>query len=87
MNVKDKISKNVWALFDSAKDSVKTNVVNAIKNKQIMVEAASVQVLLSLIDASLDEGYHRGHNVFERTIDAVLIEESKKQAVTPSKKK
>jgi len=74
MDAKDKISKNTWQLFEAAKDVVKANIVNAVKSKQVMVEAASVQTLLLLIDASLDEGFHRGHNVFTRSVGAVLAE-------------
>jgi hypothetical protein len=74
MDAKDKISKTAWQLFEAAKDVVKANVVNAVKSKQVMVEAASVQTLLLLIDASLDEGYHRGHGVFSRSVGVALAE-------------
>lgn len=74
MQPRDKISKSSWTLHESSKDTVATNLVNAIRSGQLKIEAASVERLLAVVAASADEGYHKGHKVFLRTIDSAVTE-------------
>lgn len=71
---RDKISKSSWMLHESVKDTVTTNLVNAIRSGQLKIEAASVEKLLIVVAASADEGYHKGHRIFLKGIDACLAE-------------
>lgn len=87
MQPKDKIVKAAWNHFGGTKDSVVTNISNAVRNGQIKVEADSMNYLLQLINTSIEEGYHRGYNVFEREIDAALQEQSALSAPVVVKKK
>lgn len=76
MQPRDKISKSSWTLHESVKDAVAANLTNAIRSGQLKIEAASVEKLLAVIAASADEGYHRGHRVFMRSIEMGLAEAS-----------
>lgn len=72
MQPRDKISKSSWTLLEGAKDAVVANVTNAARSQQLKIEAAQVEKLLTIIAASIDEGYHRGHGTFMKVVDASL---------------
>jgi len=74
MQPRDKIGKTSWTLHESVKDTVAQNLVNAIRGGQLKIEAASVEKLLSLIAASADEGYHRGHKNFMNSVNTCISE-------------
>ncbi len=74
MQPRDKIKKSTWVLHESIKDAVATNLTNAIRTGQLKVEAASVEKLLTLINASADEGYHRGAKALTNVVDSSLDE-------------
>lgn len=71
MHFKDKISKASHNHFVSAKDVVLRNVIVATQNG-LNIDKDVLPQLLSLISTSLDEGYHKGHRVFEREVSASL---------------
>jgi hypothetical protein len=92
MHFKDKISKASHNHFASAKDVVLRNVTVAAQNGSLNVDKDVLPQLLSLISTSLDEGYHKGHRVFEREVSASLPKNldpdaSLKTIVVQSKKK
>ena len=74
MQPRDKINKSSWMLHESVKDAVATNVTNAIRSGQLKIEAASVEKLLAVINASADEGYHRGVRTFSNVVEGVITE-------------
>lgn len=76
MQPRDKISKSSWTLHEGVKDTVASNLVNAIRSGQLKIEAASVEKLLAVINASADEGYHRGHKIFMKMSDEALGQEA-----------
>lgn len=85
---KDKIVKASWNLLGSSKDTLLTNISNAVRNGTIKVEQDSIERLMQLINTSIDEGYHRGYNVFEREVDSSLrvhLEQSQPVSVTKKK--
>jgi len=83
MNPKDKISKSSWNLLDAIRDSVSANVATAVRSGQLKVEAQSVQSLLNLINASLDEGYHKGHKSFMKSVEGAITEATTKAVTSP----
>lgn len=84
MQPRDKISKSSWTLHESVKDTVATNLVNAIRSGQLKIEAASVEKLLAVVAASADEGYHRGHKIFQKGVDSCLAEATQDGELTAS---
>jgi uncharacterized protein YehS (DUF1456 family) len=79
MSVHDKAGKSVWNLIEGVKDVVNTNMMAAIRSGQLKIEANQVQVLLTLLAASIDEGYHRGYKTMLKSVDAAyLLQQNKK---------
>lgn len=74
MQPRDKISKSSWTLLEGIKDAVAANVTNAVRTGQLKIEAAQIEKLLTIIAASADEGYHRGHRTFMKVSDTALTE-------------
>jgi hypothetical protein len=64
----DAIDKAGWLLMTEAKNAVSVNLTTATKSKQLKIDEATLQQLLALVVASLDEGYSRGTRVFSRTV-------------------
>ena len=85
MSSREKISKMSWTMFESVKDAISTNIVNAVHGGQLKIEASQVEKLVMLMQASAEEGYHRGHRQFMKVVDAVLKEEA--NTVPDTKKK
>lgn len=74
MQPREKISKSSWTLLEGIKDSVANNITNAIRSGQLKIETKQVQTLLALLGSSADEGYHRAHKTFMKTVDGVIAE-------------
>lgn len=87
MLAKDKIVKASWNLLGSSKDSLLTNISNAVRSGAIKVEPESVERLLQLVNTSIDEGYHRGYNVYERELDSALASHASATQPASTKKK
>lgn len=89
MQPKDKISKLAWQLFEGVKDVVQSDVTNAVRSGQLKVDMASLPTLLSLINSSIESGYHRGARTFEKSVSTVLVDVAmpKMKPEQPSKKK
>lgn len=68
MNNVDKITRDAKILIDSARDSVNSNIVNAIAAKKISLNENQLQEVLALVNASIDEGYQRAINAFQGSI-------------------
>ena len=63
MSPKDKVSKSVWGLFEFTKDTVKKNIFTAKNNEQLTLDDETLDTLFKLIDASVSEGFNKGHDV------------------------
>lgn len=68
----ESIEKSSWLLHQSVKDSLVKNVVASVKGKKINIDENTLEKLLSLLDASADEGYHRGHKLFINTVKSTF---------------
>lgn len=74
MQPRDKISKSSWTMLEGIKDAISSNVTNAIRSGQLRIEAVQVEKLLAVINSSADEGYHRSHKMFMKTIEVCLAD-------------
>lgn len=71
-NPRDLISKASWTLMEGIKDAVAANIRQAATTAQLAIKGPDMEKLLMLAAASVEEGYHRGARVFNRTIDNAL---------------
>jgi len=77
MNPKDKLSKSSWSLRNSMLDVTISNIHKAVQNNQLKIEQKQLDILLSLIPTSMDEGYHRAHRSFVASVEDVVKEVSR----------
>lgn len=83
----DKINKAAWSLVEELKAVVSLNIAIAARQSQIDVKGESLQKLLSIVNASIEEGYTRNSRTFSKTVDAVLAEEALPELQAHSSKK
>lgn len=87
LNPEDKISKSSWALLQIIKDTISANLTTLASSKQVAIDLNELQKLLTVISTSADEGYHRGHKNFMRTVAAAVSEQQQRSAdVSPEVK-
>jgi len=72
MHAKEKIIKSVHNCFEGTKDILSKNITIANKEGKIKVDAAALQQLLSLINLSVDESFHKTHGMLNREINSAL---------------
>jgi len=72
-NPRDMISKASWTLMEVMKDAVSTNLTTALRTSQLSVDSKEVQKLMTIVAASIEEGYHKGFRSFSRTVDAAVL--------------
>lgn len=88
MQTQEKIHRMLWTHFEGVRDVIVANVLAAMKDGKVKVEEGTQSTLLTLIQQSMSEGYHRGFHVFERELSAVLTTPDVPQPVkTDTKKK
>lgn len=75
MQLRDKINKAAWMTLQSAKDSAITNVTRAVSSGQLKIDQSQLPVLLQVMTASIEEGYHRSNRNFLKVVDAALVAE------------
>ena len=71
-NSLDVINKASWSLMGTTRDAALLNVTLACRSKQLDVKPEQVEKLLALINASIEEGYHRGLHVFSKTVENAI---------------
>lgn len=71
---RDQIDKASWSLMESIKDAVTANVVSS--SSQLDVKGLPLQTLLTIVGASVEEGYHRAHKTYLKSVDKALTEAS-----------
>jgi len=74
-NSRDMLNKASWTLMEVIRDAVTTNVTTAARNKQLAIDPKELPKLLTILGASVEEGYHRGAKGFSRTVDAAVAAE------------
>lgn len=85
MKPQDKISKSSWILVESVKDALTNNFTKAVSDGQIKIASDQLEKVLSLVAASVDEGYSRGHKSFLKTV-TMAVDEAVASAPTAKKK-
>jgi hypothetical protein len=80
MMTKDNLSKSTWQLFEVAKDITKKNLVTAVNTGQLKIDESLLPVLMNVIDASINEGFNKGHKNFINVV-------TKDETLTTIKKK
>lgn len=88
MNTKDKLQKCSWVLLESVKDALASNVVLAINNNLLKVDNSEMTNLLTLLNSSVEEGFFRAQNSYNKSVDDIFNELlSDDRAQNVSKKK
>ena len=82
MNTLDKVSKETKVLVDSIKDLISTNLLVAVRTKNVVVDESQLSRLISVVEASADEAFQRALPRFQKTVDNLL-----EPPVSSSKKK
>lgn len=85
-NPKDMLSKASWTLMEVMKDAATSNLTTALRTGQLDVKGDQVAKLMTIVGASLEEGYHKGFRSFTKVIDAA-VEETRVTTVREAKKK
>lgn len=81
---RDQIDKASWNLMESIKDAVTANVVAAAPGLDVKGDA--LQKLLTIAGASVEEGFHRAHRTFSKTVEKALTEAAMPPLDTHAKK-
>lgn len=68
MNNLDKISRDAKILIDSAKDTVTTNLIEAVKTSLISLNQDQLVNILNIVSNSLDTGYQKSLPVYQNMI-------------------
>ena len=71
-NPRDQINKASWTLMEGIKDAVTTNITTAARQVQLDIKGDVLARLLMIVNASVEEGYHRGSRVFTKAIENAL---------------
>ena len=72
MQPREKINRAAWNLLEGAKDVVQSNLVLAVRDGRIKVEASQMEALMKLIASSIDEGYHRANATFMKVVEQCI---------------
>ena len=86
-NPRDQVDKAAWTLMESIKDSVSANLAAASSRGQLDVKGETLARLLTLVNASIEEGFHKGNRVFGRVVDQALKDAALPALGTVTKKK
>ena len=81
----DQIIKASHGLSEGIKNTVQVNVTVAAKSGQLEITPAAFQKLQALIQASVEEGFHKGHRIFTKQVEEALASSSP-DAAKPKKK-
>jgi len=68
MNSIDKITRDTKILLDSAKDTVTSNLMNAIRTKEVEIPEAQLSRILMLVNSSIDQGYQKALTSYQNSI-------------------
>jgi hypothetical protein len=75
----DKISKAVFDLVSVAKDTTISNILKAVRMGELKIEAKQLEMLFSIISASMNDSYQNSVTAFVKSIDTKQVD-SKKNA-------
>ena len=83
-NAGEHISKAAWTLAQGIKDALVGNI-NA-SAKLLKIEPSELVQLLALVGSSVDEGFHRGANVFDRVVAKAISDATVPAGKTSSRR-
>lgn len=66
------ISKSAFQLVEQTKNVTAQNLAAAVANGDLKVDRAMLPMLISLVQASIDEGFHQANRQFEAVVDEAL---------------
>lgn len=72
---KTKASKLTRDLVEVTKETVKKNILSATNSGLLKLDQQLLPEVFSLIDASVDEGFNRGHNSFIKNLSNLVEKE------------
>lgn len=80
MNAINKISKEIKLILDTVKDTVSKNILIAVNSGTLELDKKQLERLFQVIDASIDDTYHRSIGYFQRSASRYLEEEDKSKS-------
>ena len=86
-NPRTQIDKASWTLMEGMKDAVSQNITAAARQAKLEIGGDVLPRLLTIINASIEEGYHRGNRVFSKAVDNALKDAALPPIEAPAKKK
>lgn len=84
---RESIDKASWTMMEGIKDAVSANLAAASSRGQLDVKGETLSRLLQLVNASIEEGYHRSSRTFGKACDAALAAAALPPLEAPSTKK
>lgn len=86
-NPREQINKAAWNFSESIKDTLRQNLMSAVSSKQLDIPRESLEKLLHVMGASVDEGYHRAAKSFSKSVDQIVSDVELPSLGVPSPKK
>lgn len=74
MQPRDKIAKAVWNICESCKEVVSTNLVVAVRDGHLKLDASQQAEVVGLVNTLIDQAFHRALNNFLKTVDVIFSE-------------
>jgi len=75
MNKTDKILRDSRIMLDSIKDTLEVNLVMAKQDAKLTLDDPTLQRIVLLANASIEEGFQKSFNAYKRTIEEALLSE------------
>jgi len=70
-----KVEKQIWQVMSSVKDTVGANLVRASSSRALELNRDQLQVVLQLVNASIDEALQKGINQIKLSVTKAIEEE------------
>jgi hypothetical protein len=70
-NPRNQIDKASLSFLDSIKDTVNANIMTASRSI-VKLEPNDLAKLMTIINASVEEGFHRAARVFSKSVDVAI---------------
>lgn len=87
MNRQDKIMRAALTSVQAIKDHVESTLVAAIRTKKLTVPEEALPALVSLVKASVDDGFQKGYNNLLKQVTKILEEAEGQVAPAPQPKR
>lgn len=81
------IDKIAWELMDFTKETTKKNFISAINSGQLKLDPETLPTIMTLIEASISEGFNKGHKNFMNKVSTAIAATSGDPSVVLKKRK